>query len=283
MLKNAPRILSLACLPPDTLARQMDAAAAAGFDAVSIWRQHYLDARAAGLNDAAIRALLARCRNGAAMAEGITRWPADVRYDAAAAREAEAIFSFAVAVGARDVCTVLMDATPWPQQQLIESFAAVCALAASHGLRLALEFVPWSVIDTLEKARQIITGAGCDNGGLMIDSWHWARSGSSLQGLSAIDPRQVFMLQLNDAPAQAEPDLLDETMHRRRLPGSGDIQLRALLQALQAHGVNCPVTAEVFSDALLQLPLERAACELAQSLDALFSPFPADEMRPANP
>jgi sugar phosphate isomerase/epimerase len=283
MLQQSPRVLCLASLPRDTLARQIRAAAATGFDGVSIWRQHYLDARAEGLDDTAIRAILDGCRLGAVMAEGITRWPSDVRTDAAAAREAESIFSFAVAVGAHDVCTVLMDGSPWPHQTLVESFRAACEMAAGHGLRLALEFVPWSVIDSLEKARSIVEEAGCDNGGLMIDSWHWARAGSSLQGLADLDPRQVFMLQLNDAPALAAADSMHETMHQRLLPGTGDIRLAELLQALQARGVDCPVAAEVFSDELLQLPLDSAARLLAQSLDALFSPIPAGEMTRRNP
>ena len=217
------------------------------------------------------------------MAEALTRWPADVTRDAAATRQARALFDCARVLGARDTCAVLLDGTPWPRDDLVRAFRALCHLADDYGLRVALEFVPWSVIDTLDRAWDIVERAGCANGGLLLDNWHWARGGSTLQGLDAIEPSRIFMLQLSDAPAVPAADLWHETLHERLLPGTGTIEVARLLSALERHGVACPIAAEVFSDRLSGLEPALAARELAGSLDALFSPKPAREPNAPSP
>jgi 4-hydroxyphenylpyruvate dioxygenase len=60
----------------------------------------------------------------------------------------------------------------------------------------------------------------------------------------------VLAIQLDDAPRQAEDDLIHATLHSRRLPGHGDLDLTGYLDALRAIGTRAPVGVEVFSDAL---------------------------------
>ncbi len=283
MLGEAPRILCLATLGAAPLAELVGAAAAAGFAGVTLRRHHLEQARADGLDDSGITALLRRCPLGVVMMEALTHWPADVARDARAAAQARALFDCAVAVGARDTCAVLLDGTPWPRGQLVRAFRSLCRMAAGHGLRVALEFVPWSVIGSLGAAIDIVERAGCANGGLLLDSWHWARAGTHEAELQPLDPARVFMLQLSDAPAQPAPDLWQETLHARLPPGAGAIDLRGLIATLEHHGVNCPVAAEVFSDRLATLGPACAARELAAGLEALFSPKPAREPGPASP
>lgn len=283
MLKDAPRILCLATLRAAPLAELVGAATQAGFAGVTLRRHHVEQARAAGLGDDAIRELLQQLPLGAVMAEALTRWPADVARDGVAAAQARALFECAVALATRDTCAVLVDGTPWPREELVRAFRSLCRMAAGYGLRVALEFVPWSVIDALDRAWEIVERAGCANGGLLLDSWHWARSGSMLHGLDAIEPSRIFMLQLSDAPAIAGADLWRETLHQRLLPGAGSIDLARLVAALERRGVACPVAAEVFSDRLAALDPSLAARELAASLDALFSPKPAREPHAPSP
>jgi sugar phosphate isomerase/epimerase len=64
----------------------------------------------------------------------------------------------------------------------------------------------------------------------------------------------VLGVQLNDAPREPAENMLDETLHHRRVPGEGDIELVALVRALDAIGCTAPIGVEVFSDALLALP-----------------------------
>lgn len=68
---------------------------------------------------------------------------------------------------------------------------------------------------------------------------------------------RVLALQLDDGPAAPEADLPNASLHRRALPGAGELDLASLLRALREIGARPPVGVEVFSDALAALdPLE---------------------------
>jgi sugar phosphate isomerase/epimerase len=69
----------------------------------------------------------------------------------------------------------------------------------------------------------------------------------------------VFGVQLSDAPREAEANLLDETMHRRLLPGDGDGDVAGFVRLLDEIGAKAPIGVEVISDQLAALAPEEAA------------------------
>jgi 4-hydroxyphenylpyruvate dioxygenase len=75
----------------------------------------------------------------------------------------------------------------------------------------------------------------------------------------------VLGIQINDAPAQAEADLIDETLHRRLAPGDGDIDLAGLLRHLAAGGCDAPVGVEVFSADWAAAPLRDTTQHMADA------------------
>ncbi|MBV9283854.1 MAG: hypothetical protein JO176_04530 [Acidimicrobiia bacterium] len=66
-------------------------------------------------------------------------------------------------------------------------------------------------------------------------------------------------IQLDDGPADPEANLIEATLHDRRLPGDGDFELVGLIDVLRAIGTEAPVGVEVFSDELHALPPSDAA------------------------
>jgi sugar phosphate isomerase/epimerase len=142
-----------------------------------------------------------------------------------------------------------------------KGFAYACDLAARHGLRVGIEFLPWSAIADLRTAWEIVRRADRDNGGLVLDSWHWQRQagGPDLDTLRTIPADRIHVLQLNDAPAAPDGDPMDETMNRRLLPGEGEIDLASLLRALDDIGAEPMVAPEVFSRVTAALGPEEAA------------------------
>jgi sugar phosphate isomerase/epimerase len=120
-----------------------------------------------------------------------------------------------------------------------------------HGLAVA----------ELDPAWDVVRRADRPNGGLALDAWHWFRSGtpSDVATLGGIPGTKVFGVQLDDAPAEPEANLMSATLHHRRLPGEGAIDLAALIDALHEIGTAAPIGVEVFSDALHALgPMEAA-------------------------
>jgi sugar phosphate isomerase/epimerase len=81
----------------------------------------------------------------------------------------------------------------------------------------------------------------------MFDSWHHFRSGIDDAVLGDIPVDKIVAIQLNDAPRQAEDNLIEETMQRRRLLGDGDIDLVDIIQRLDNSGCNAPLGVEIFS------------------------------------
>jgi len=246
---------------------RLAAARAGGFDGLSLWGRDYRAARDEGLSDRDIRLLLAD--HGMSVAELDPAWwwpPGASNIRIPPELDEERIFAFgerellAVAdgLGARSLNAVDVFGGSWSLDEAAAAFAGLCDRAADHGLLVHLEFLPWSRIPDLATAWQLVRAADRPNGGLMIDAWHYFRSGSDASLLRSIPGASILGIQLCDAPAAPEPDPLRATLHERLLPGEGELGLSALLADLRATGTGAPPGVEVFSDALHALPPEEA-------------------------
>ena len=238
-------------------------AAASGFAGLSMWESDYLGARAEGYSDADLRGALADHGIEIAELDALTRWlPGDddaVRSDWATGFEEKDFYAIADAIGARSINVVDLGALRTISVEMAaEAFAGVCDRAREHGLLVHLEFLPWSNIPDIETAWDIVREAGRDNGGVLLDTWHLLRSGGTPESLLEMPRDRVYAIQVSDAPAVAESNLMEETMARRLLPGEGAARVRDVLNVLSDGGCTAPVGVEVFSSALAALPAEQA-------------------------
>lgn len=119
-----------------------------------------------------------------------------------------------------------------------DRLARYAEAAASAGMRVALEFLPYSAVRNLAQARAIVERSAAPACGLLLDALHLARSGGTPADLAALQPAEVVFAQLCDARSQA-PDTSDEALMQEartaRLPaGTGELPLDAFLDALPA-------------------------------------------------
>lgn len=237
---------------------QLLAAAAAGrFDAVSLFPALYEQARAGGAASADLRRMLADHGLCIAELDPLLNWVPGYEFPVQTAMGVVAeddFYRIADALGARSLNVVWALPDRVPEALLVESFAGVCDRAARHGLLVHIEFIPWAQIGDIATALRIVQQADRPNGGVLFDSWHHFRGGFDDAQLAALPLDRVFAIQLNDAPAAAESDVVDETMRRRLLPGDGAIPLPRLVGALAAGGCTAPLGIEIFSSALQQRP-----------------------------
>lgn len=148
---------------------------------------------------------------------------------------------------------------PVTEEQLIEAFANACDKAATANLKVSLEFTPFSDINSLQAAWRIISEAGCDNGGVMIDSWHFFQSGGTLADLETVPAERIYGIQINGVNRCDPQDWIDQTMNHRGMPDEGDYAVGDLLQCLYRLGAKAAVDVEIFNAALReQTPLQRA-------------------------
>jgi sugar phosphate isomerase/epimerase len=251
-----------------SFARRLSAASAGGYAWVSLWGRDYAAARAEGLSDADLRAMLDD--HGLAVAELDPAWwwlpgasdvhlPPELDTEEVFGFGEDALFAIADAVGARSLNAVDVFGGSWDVDGAAAAFAGLCDRAAEHGLLVHIEWLPWSKIPDLATARRIVELADRPNGGLNIDAWHLVRAGVTLDELRTVPGDLILGVQLDDGPLEAEADLIDATLHHRALPGSGEFDLRGIVRTLLDSGSTAPTGVEVFSDELHRLAAEDAA------------------------
>jgi sugar phosphate isomerase/epimerase len=146
----------------------------------------------------------------------------------------------------------------------IETFAALCDLAADYGLDVGLEFTVLSAIRTVQDAAATIEAAGRANADIVVDALHLVRCGGTVADLASIDPRMIGYVQVCDGPATMPADQhLAEAIGERRVPGTGEFPLQAFVAAVPPGPV---IAVEVPLSAWMRRgagPLERAGCAVA--------------------
>jgi sugar phosphate isomerase/epimerase len=234
-----------------SLEQRASAAAAGGFRYIGWLGDAFAAQRAAGLSDTDIRAILDHYGVTVAEIEFLWGW-ATAGDPGVDWRESEAgLLELADLVGAHHLnCGDIGISGPMlPLDDVVERFAGICDRAGEHGLVVALEFLPWSEIPDAGAAWEIARRAGRANGGVLVDTWHYSFGSSDEAQLRSIPPERIVLAQLSDAgPRQG--DLMEDTSHRRRPPGEGQLDLVGFLRLLDDLGVRAPISVEVFSDEL---------------------------------
>lgn len=121
------------------------------------------------------------------------------------------------------------------EQRLTERFAELCDLAAPYGIHPHLEFMPWTDCRDFAQARRVVETAGRANGCVLIDAFHFDRSGSRLEDVAALSPSHMRYAQLCDVIGPRPDDMaeiLRQARQERRFPGDGDCDLIGLLRQL---------------------------------------------------
>jgi sugar phosphate isomerase/epimerase len=220
------------------------AAAAAGFDGVSLYHREYAAAREAGWTDRALVDLLDGEGIAVAELDGVMRWwPGESR-----GPSLEEFVAVAAGLGARSITVIETTGKPTAVPELVEAFAAVCDRTADAGLLAHLEYFPTSGIPDSTTAAAVALGADRANGGVLCDLWHHVRGPD--QGALRFGDAPVLCVQVNDVAPVADTDLRREMLHGRVLPGTGAADVPALLLALRDAGCTAPMEVEVYSDDL---------------------------------
>ena len=249
------------CLPRTPFRQLTECAAQAGFDSITLWPNIWRHAqRKEGLTLADMRAMLEH--NGLKLTDvdayrGWVPAPAPDAKELRLLRDnvaLEEFFEVSTALGGTTVVAAHMTDAPFDLDRDTEGFARLCDAAAARGLRIALEAIAFSNVRDLATAWKVVEGAGRDNGGIAADVAHHMRSTRDHAALRRIDPARIFTVQLCDGPDLAPPDLLDEAMYHRVLPGSGDMDVPGFIRTLTGMGVRASVGPEVYHESFMTRP-----------------------------
>ncbi|MGB0662111.1 MAG: sugar phosphate isomerase/epimerase family protein [Mangrovicoccus sp.] len=139
------------------------------------------------------------------------------------------------ALGAKNILTAGYDPEP---ARMTQSYGAFCELAAAHGMSADLEFMPWTDIPNLAAARAQIEAVAHPAAAILIDALHVQRSDSPFEQIADLPEEWINYAQLCDAPGVFDTSheaLIAVARGARQMPGDGDFDFTALMQALPGN------------------------------------------------
>lgn len=136
----------------------------------------------------------------------------------------------AVALG----CPQLMSA-PGPYtgslKDAVGHLRTAADIVGEYGLKLSIEFNSQHAnLNSVETQRDLVTAAGKDNVGLLLDAYHLARSGRPGRGFEDVPGADIWHFQYSDLSPNPVTGVKRPT--DRLMPGKGVIQWREIFQLL---------------------------------------------------
>ena len=125
-------------------------------------------------------------------------------------------------------------ATDQDEQRRHESFGSICEEAAACGLRISVEFTPFSAVKTIFDCYELLVKAGRPDSAILLDALHLYRSGGKANDVLGIPQERLAVAQLCDARVNTpkEADLLWEARNDRFDVGKGKLPLRDFMSVL---------------------------------------------------
>lgn len=154
--------------------------------------------------------------------------------------------------------------------RMIESFAALCADGANHGTPIGFEVMPFCDIDSVEKALQLVEGAGAKNGGLCLDLWHLAKLKIPYEKVASIPLKYVTSIEINDGTHDCAWSLHEDTINHRLFCGEGEFKPKDFVDKMLKAGYDGPWGIEVLNAELRKKSLEEVATSAFRTTCAQF-------------
>jgi sugar phosphate isomerase/epimerase len=238
--------------PAWPLEEVLDAVAAAGFGAVGL--DHYTTAAHGRVDElgAMLSARGLRCTDVGVLPVG----------EPGVAEAAEQLARTASATGAK----LCIAAFYGPAADPVGDLRAAADVLSEAGVRLALEFTAYGDLRTLARASELCEAVGWDRCGLLVDTWHFFRSGAPWPLLRSLRGDRVALVHVNDGAPASGIDPVFEGRFRRLPPGAGAFAIDRFAEAIDATGYDGPISVEVLSTELRRRAPEEVARILHRSL-----------------
>lgn len=149
--------------------------------------------------------------------------------------------------------------------RLLEATQAVVDLLKPVDAALAIEFLPFLEIATIDQTRRVLAELDAPGSGIVVDTWHFFHGPDDWAELASLSKDEISFLQFDDHPALASDDLLEETTQRRVYPGDGVFELDRFAETLRGIGFDGVIGLELLSAEHRAMPVEGVARELIES------------------
>lgn len=186
-------------------------------------------------------------------------------------KRAERFLNLAVRIGASMliVCANTRPDTINDPDKAADDLATLADMAQSRGLRIGYEALATSAwIRTPADAWQLVEKANRPNLGLVIGAVHCFATDPDLSFLDKINPSQIFLVHLADAPTtKIDTQLLTNSF--RLFPGQGVLPVSILCSKLVERGYTGPFSMETNSEQIRALSPETISADGIRSFQLL--------------
>lgn len=138
----------------------------------------------------------------------------------------------------------------------------IAKIGQRHGVRFQLEPIAYSDIHSLKSSLRLIELAGEPNVGMVIDFWHlWAGGETQPEEVAKLDNKLIYGVHFCDGKKNPPGNEWDEAVLRSYLPGDGDMDIQAWVDAVKATGYDGTWSSELYSPTHWELDLYDIARE----------------------
>jgi len=168
------------------------------------------------------------------------------------------ICTFAATVDCPRGMLVMPPSTDTPKDELrkiaLDRAQAMSEVLNRHKIRVGIEFLGPLYFRTRREYEFMVTEpeliefckeAG-PNWGLVLDTWHWYLSGSTIAEIESAGKERIVTVHISDAKQTPPEDVRD---NMRLFPGEGIIDLKGIFKALKKIGYEDGITPEVLGRA----------------------------------
>jgi 2-keto-myo-inositol isomerase len=229
------------------LAREMEVAAQAGFQAVEPWVQEYVKG-GGSLKD--MKRKIADLGLTVESAIGFPEWIVDDEGRRAKGMEqAKAEMELVAQIGGKRLAAPPAGATNGPRLDLLkaaERYRALLEAGDSIGVTPELELWGFSKnLNRLSECAYVAIESGHPKACVLTDVFHLYKGGSDFRSIRLLSAQAIQLVHLNDYPAEPPREKIDDGY--RVLPGDGVAPLTQFLQDLRATGTGKVLSLELFN------------------------------------
>lgn len=128
-----------------------------------------------------------------------------------------------------------------------ENVAAIACIGEKYGVRYQIEVIAFTKFRTLSQGLEVIRRVGKNNVGMVIDFWHLHAGGSKPEEVAQMDKSLIYGVHFCDGRLPAPGEAWDQMVLRNYMPGEGEVDIPAWVNAVQATGYDGMWSAELFS------------------------------------
>ena len=271
-----PTVLCWGSVEGTAMPELFEVAAVAGFAGVTVTPAMYFAAVERGMSGAGLRARLDDHGIRVSVVDPLlAALPGCPSPDSVAPRfrstfehDEDDCYRVAHDLGATTINVAHYMGAPTPISELTDAIGGVCERARREGLAITVEFMPEGSIPDLAVAARIVHDTGAPNVGVMLDTWHFFRTGGRPDDVRALPAGTVAGMQLSDAAAALRGAGTRARADDRLMPGAGAIPLVEILTIVLGDRPDLDAGIEVFG--ATAPPLE-TALRCATSLRAVLA------------